>query len=91
MAVEVAEQFERLGFHLFFFAADVGDDVAEDVHRGHAGIAGAADGLHGGDEDLLDAEAFFERLESHDQADGGAVGIGDHVAAGLARAKAALR
>ena len=42
--------------------------------------------MHGGDEDLLDTEAFLERLEGHDQADGRAVGISDNVTAGqLAR------
>ncbi len=50
---------------------------------GDAGIAGAADSLHGGDEEALDAEASCERLERQHQADGGAVGIGDDVAAGL--------
>ena len=65
VAFELAEQLERLRLHLFFFVADVGDDVAEDVHGGHAGIAGAADGLHGGDKDLLDAEALFDGLEGH--------------------------
>ena len=65
VALELAQQLERLGFHLLFFAADVGNDVAEDVHRRHAGIARAADGLHGGDKDLLDAEALFDGLERH--------------------------
>ena len=37
VAVELAQQLERLGFHLFFFAADVGNDVVEDVHRGTPG------------------------------------------------------
>ena len=86
MAIQFAEQLEGLGFHFFFFAADEGDDVVEDVHGGDAGVASAADGLHGGDKDLLDAEALLDRLKRHDQADGGAIGIGDHVAAGgLAR------
>src|SRR5579862_256042 len=62
MLFEPAEQLERLGLHLFFFALDVGDHVAQDVHRRHAGIACAGDGLHGGHEDLLDPEAFFNRL-----------------------------
>ena len=84
VAIEMAEELERLGFHLLFFAADVGDDVAEDVHRRYAGIARAGDGLHGGDKDLLDAEALFEGLEGQNESDGGAVGIGDHVAARLA-------
>ena len=65
MAFELAQQLEHLLFHFLFFVADVGNDVVEDVHRGYAGIAGAADGLHGGDEDLLDSEAIFDGLEGH--------------------------
>ena len=68
---------------LLFFALDVGDDVAQDVEGGHAGVACSADGLHGGDEDALNAEAIGQRLEGEDQADGAAVGVGDDVSAGL--------
>jgi hypothetical protein len=63
VAFQLAEQLERLLFHLLFFVADVGNDVVEDVHGGHAGIARAADGLHGGGEDLLDAEEVVNGLE----------------------------
>jgi hypothetical protein len=75
VAFELAQQLQRLLFHLLFFAADVGNHVVENVHRRHAGIARAADGLHGGDKDLLDAEALLDGLERHHQADGGAVGL----------------
>ena len=61
VAVEMAQQFQRLGFHLFFFAADVRNHVAQDVHRGHAGIARARNRLHRGHKNLLDAEALFEK------------------------------
>ncbi len=73
-----------LFLQLLFFVLDVGDDVAEDVERGDAGVARAGDGLHGADEEALDAEVFFERLEGEYEADGTAVGVGDDVAAGLA-------
>ncbi len=77
-----AEELGDLFLELLFFVLDVGDDVAEDVERGDAGIAGAGDGLQGGDEELVDAEAGFERREGEDEADGAAVGVGDDVAAG---------
>ena len=48
---------------------------------GDAGIARAADGLHGGDENLVDAEAAMQRRQRQHQSDGGAVGIGHHEAA----------
>jgi 3,4-dihydroxy-2-butanone 4-phosphate synthase len=41
LAVQAAEQLQRLFLHLLFFVLDEGDDVAEDVHRSDAGIAGA--------------------------------------------------
>ena len=46
-----AEELAAFFLQLFFFVFDEGDDVAEDVERRHAGVAGAADGLHGRDED----------------------------------------
>jgi len=57
---------EELGYfflELLFFVLDVGDDVAEDVERSYSGVAGSGDGLHGGDEELVDAKAGFERCE----------------------------
>ena len=57
-AVPFAEQFLRLGFHLFFFAADERDDVALDVHGGNAGIACAGNGLERDDEDFLEAKGI---------------------------------
>ncbi len=56
IAAEFAQDLLRLLLHLLFFAADEGDHVADDVHRGHAGVAGAGDGLHGGGDDAGDAE-----------------------------------
>jgi hypothetical protein len=54
-----AEELGDLFLELLFFVLDVGDDVAEDVERGYAGVACAADSLHGGDEEFFDAEAGF--------------------------------
>ncbi len=82
-AIERAEQLHRLGLHLFLFIADEGDNIAQDVERWHARIARSADGLHGADEDAVDAEAIGERLEREHQSNGGAVRIGDDVSAGL--------
>ena len=57
VAGEGAEELAALLFlELFFFALDKGDDVAEDVERGDAGVAGAADRLHRGDEEAFYAE-----------------------------------
>ena len=52
VAAEFAQDLLRLLLHLLFFAADEGNHVAHDVHGGHAGIAGAGDGLHGGGDRL---------------------------------------
>ncbi len=46
-ALEFAEEFAGLFLHLLFFVLDEGHDVAQDVQRGDAGIARAADRLHG--------------------------------------------
>ncbi len=72
-----AEELGDFLLEFLFFVLDVGDDVAEDVERSYSGIAGAGDGLQGGDEEFVDAEAGFERSEGKDEADGAAVGVGD--------------
>src|SRR5215471_10038325 len=48
-----AEDLDDLALQLFSLFRDVGDDVAEDVERGHAGITRAGDRLHRRDEALL--------------------------------------
>jgi len=63
VVVEAAEELGYFFLELLFFVLDVGDDVAEDVERSYSGVAGAGDGLHGGDEELVDAKAGFERCE----------------------------
>ena len=80
---ELAEQFLGLLFHLFFFIADVGDHVAEDVERGHAGISRAAHGLHGDGHHGFEAELLVKGRQREHQADRRAVGIGHDVAAGF--------
>ena len=82
-AGESAKKLDNFFLELFFFVLDEGDDVAEDVEGGDAGVACAGDGLEGGDEEAFDAEAGLERGEGEDEADGAAVGVGDDVAAGL--------
>ena len=75
-AAVAAENLLRLGLHLLFFAADVGHDVAEDVERGHAGIAGAGHRLHRLHDDARDAEGP-QRRERRGEYDRRAVWIGD--------------
>ena len=43
---EAAEDLLRFLLHLFFFAADKGNDVAKDVHRRDARITRAGNSLH---------------------------------------------
>jgi len=75
---EVPENLERLPLHLFFFAANVGYDVVDDVEAGYAGVACARDGLHGGDDAGFDrAKGFFERAEGYHETGRGAVGVGE--------------
>src|SRR6266571_5123362 len=76
-AIPLAEELLRFGFHFFFFAADEGNDVALDVHRGDAGITGAGDGLKSDDENLLEAERVGERFQYQNKAGRGTVRIGD--------------
>ena len=82
-AVELAQQFERLGFELLFFAADVRNHIAQDVERRDARITGPADRLHGAHKYALQAKAVGQRLEREHQPDRAAVGVGHDVAAGL--------
>ena len=82
-AIELAQQFERLGFELLFFAADVRNYIAQDVQRRNAWITGAADRLHGADKYALQAKALRQWFERQHQPDGAAVGVGHDVAAGL--------
>ena len=75
-ATIAAENLLRLALHLLFFATDERDDVAENVERGHAGIARARYRLHGRDDDGLDAE-LAQRRQGHGEHHGRAVGVGD--------------
>ena len=82
-ALEFAEEFAGLFLHLLFFVLDEGHDVAEDVHGGDAGIARAADGLHGYGKDGFHAEGLLQRSQRNGESHDRAVGVGDHEAAGL--------
>src|SRR5205085_8014004 len=79
-----AQHFLRFHLHLLFFFGDVGNHVAKNIERGHAGIAGATDGLHGDDKNFFNPNFLVQGGKRHDQAGGGAVGIGDDEAARLA-------
>src|SRR6476620_3593107 len=43
---DITQNLAGLALHLFFFIGDVGDDVAENIHRGNARIACARHRLH---------------------------------------------
>src|SRR5579864_1066698 len=79
-SVDLAEQLASLLFHFFFFITDEGDYVAQNVERGDTGISRAADGLHGDGHNCFQAEALVDRSQRENEANRGAVGIGDHVA-----------
>ena len=82
-SLEFAEKFAGLFLHLLFFILDEGHDVAEDVQGGNAGIARAADRLHGYDKDGLNTESLLQGRQRNGEAHDGAVGVGDHEATGL--------
>src|ERR1043165_1051899 len=81
LAVPRAEDLARLDLDLLFLAADVRNDVVEDGQRRDAVPAGAGDGLHGGDVQLLDAPLAFDRRDGEREAHRGAVRVRDDVAA----------
>src|SRR5262249_44121852 len=83
-AVPLTQQLLRLCFHFFFLAADEGNDVAENIEGRNAGIAGAGSGLHGDDEEFLQAESVGGRLENEDESGSGAIGISDDEARAIA-------
>src|SRR5882724_11841452 len=75
-----AKQLLRFFFHLFFFAADERDDIAENVERRDSRIARTGDGLHGNDKDFFQAEGIGEGFENQNKSRGGAIWIGNHEA-----------
>src|ERR1043166_4979231 len=82
-AIPFAEQLLRLGFHFFFFPTYEGNDIAENIERRDARIAGAGSGLHGNDEQLFEPESVGERLEHEDESGSGTIRIGDDEAGGV--------
>ena len=67
-----------LPLDLLLLPTDVGDDVVEHVHGGHAGIAAARDGLKGRDDDSGNgAKCILECLERDNEAGGRAVCVCD--------------
>lgn len=79
--VDLAENLLGFGFELVFLARDEGDDVVDDVHAADTGVAGARDGLHGDDRDLVDgAELGLQGGKGNDDANDGAVGVADQEA-----------
>src|ERR1039458_4572424 len=80
---QFTEKFAGLLLHLFFFLGDVGNDVAENVERSYSRITCAADGLHGGNEQGLDAEFLMQRRQRHHQSNRRTVRVGNDVSARL--------
>ena len=72
-----AQHLERLCLQLFFFIANVGNHIVNDVERRDAGIAGARGGLHGYDKDAMQTKGVVQRLERAGQVRGRAIGVGD--------------
>lgn len=69
-----AEDLLRLRLKLVLLARDERDDVVNHVHGRDARVAGARDGLHGDNGDLVDgAEDGLQGRERDDEADDGAV------------------
>ena len=52
VALNMTPQLERLTLTLFFLAADVGDDVVDDLRHPVEGLAGTGDRLIGADGNL---------------------------------------
>src|ERR1035437_6268176 len=82
---EASEHLLHLALDLRLFIADIGDDVAEDVERGNAGIARAGDRLHRGDEHRLQSEPLVQRRHRHRGDGGGAIRVRDDRAGPSAR------
>lgn len=79
--VDAAEDLGCFPLNLFFLATDVRDHVVEDVHARDARVAAAGDGLERGDGDGAEAaKGILQGFERHNEARGGAVGIGDEEA-----------
>ena len=83
VALDVAPQLERLTLALFLLAADVGDDVVDDLRHPVEGLAGTGNGLIGADQSLADAEILHQGVQGRDIALQAAVGLdGDEAALG---------
>ena len=83
IAFDLAPDLQRLFLGFLFFAADVGDDVVEDLRPVFEGLAGAGNGLVRADEDIFHTVLLMEREERRDIALERAVGLdGDEAAGG---------
>ena len=79
--IDTAQDLPGLRLELVLLALDEGDHVINHIHAAHAGVARAADGLHGHDAHGADlAELSLEGGERDDEADNGAVGVADEEA-----------
>ena len=83
VALNMTPQLERLTLALFLLAADVGDDVVDDLRHPVEGLAGTGNGLIGADQSLADAEILHQGVQGRDIALQAAVGLdGDEAALG---------
>lgn len=73
-------QLQRLLLALFLFAADVGDDVVENVGEGFKRFAGTGDSLIGADQHIRDA-VFAQGMQGRHIALQAAVGLDSNEAA----------
>ena len=73
-------QLQRLLLALFLLAADIGDDIVQNIREGLKGFAGAGDGLIGADQHIGDA-VFAQGMQGRHIALQAAVGLDGHKAA----------
>src|SRR5262245_13740518 len=78
-AIEVTEHLLWLFDQLFFFAADIRNNVVDNIERRDAGIACPTGRLHTDDRNFTHAK-WEQRRKRHNDGHGGAVGIGDQCA-----------
>ena len=75
IALNRAPDFQRLLFRLFFFSADVGDHIIENLREGFKGLTGSGNCLICTDKRTLNAKLFIQREQRGNIALERAVGL----------------
>jgi hypothetical protein len=76
--VDRAKDFSSFPLDLLFLAANIWDDVIEDVHRWNTGIPATGNGLEGCHGHKIDStEGISQSLQRHNETSGRAIGIGN--------------